>query len=348
MEKNARQRIKDALKNIPADKFPDMPDEKWKEITKKFKTYEQIKMELKDIDLEVKTEAQIIKELVDRYLKLPNDDNARDTILEDIEYLVHSIDNALEFINVSGLEKLIIPNLVNQTNVQIKVKSLKALGALLQNNAEAKKYTIEKTNIGNYLINLMTRFTSQDELSSALFSYGSLMRNNAKASLQLIKKGMPILIAIISDEKSEISLSIKTKAFVLLDDLLQSLRENTDETLKIINNLKFCQNLANYFNLNRNGFLVDIDLSERAIKSLINNRHTCVENWSESPKFRHTLLVLLNNFKSRVELVEDDSEFMNTEVVTLLEEFHSFLYSHLNISEDDLSKKYRNRVSDEL
>lgn len=349
---SARLRLEEALKNIPSDKFDDDTEERWKEISKKFKSYKEIKEDLKELELNLQTEAEVLKELIERFLKITNNDESgvadKLTLLEDLEYLSHSIDNSLVFISMGGLESIIIPNL-NQSNVDLLVKTLKTLGVILQNNPAAKSYVMEKTNIGNHLINILSKSINSNQLSATLFAYGSLMRNNEKTSAELFKKGMTVLIKIIANEKSEISLSLKTKALVFVDDLLSvddELRDQDDA--RAVDNKSVCKHLENYFSLNRNGFISDIDSADKAINALSGLRNKCLPTWSESPAFRHTLLVLLNNSKSQQEVADEDLRFVYSENVLLLEALNEFLYGDLKISQDDLSQKYEHKVNDEL
>lgn len=348
----ARHRLEEALKNIPADTFDEETEESWKEISKKYKSYKEIKEDLKELELNMKSETEIMKQLIERFLTITgNDDSStadKQTILEDLEYLSHSIDNSLFFISTGGIESIIVPSL-NQSNVEIIVKTLKTLGVILQNNNEAKSYVIEKTNIGNHLINILSKsIKSHQRLSPALFAFGSLMRNNRKVPFELFKKGMTVLIEIIVNEK-DISLSLKTKALVLVDDLFSSDEFKDHDFTKLADSLKVCGHLENYFSLNRNGLIADIDNQEKAVASLVALKETCLMRWSESPQFRHTLLVLLNNSKSQIEAVDDeDLRFVYLENASLLEELNKFLYGSLRISDDDLSQKYNQRINDEL
>lgn len=332
----ARRRIEDALKNIPFDSYGGVTEEEFKEISKKHRTYKELKEDLKELKLTMKTEAEIMKELVDRLKKVTGDDeesNAeRLTIFEDLEYLSHSIDNSLLFISLKGLEDVIIPNF-NQTHVPLLAKTLKTLGVILQNNQQAKAYAIEKTNIANYLITILSKSISTNQLSAVLFAYGSLMRNNRQVSSELSKKGMTVLMAIISD-KPEVSLPMKTKALVLLSDLSQS------DGLKDQDYDKLCKSLDNYFSLNRNGFKHDIDSADKMISSFVDLQEPCLHTWSQSPMFRHTLLVLLNHSKALLESEDEDLRFIYSENARRLEDINKFLYNELNIVDDDLSKKY--------
>jgi nucleotide exchange factor SIL1 len=342
---SVRRKLEEALKNIPAQKFDDDTEEKFKEISKKFKSYNEIKQDLKDIELQMQTENEIVKQLIERFIEKTGNDEASNadklTILEDLTYLSHSIDNSLYLILSGGLENVIIPGL-NDTNINIKKATLKALGAILQNNNEAKNYVIEKTNIGNYLISILSKsIDSPKQMSVALFAYGSLMINNHKVSPDLVKKGLTVLIEIISSVKSEIMLTLKTKALVLFDDLLRS-KETKDhgDFIRFLGNLRLCKHLENYFSLNRNGLIADIDSSERAIISLTGLKDICHRVWAESPTFRHALLVLLNNLRAQLETSDEDSKSFYIENIERLDEFKKFLYGNLKISEDDLSLKY--------
>lgn len=346
---SARQRLEEALKNIPSEKFDDVTEEKWKEISKKFKSYKEIKEDLKELELNIKSDAELMKELTEKFLNIKNNDESsiadKMTIMEDFEYLFHSIDNSLVFISMGGLESIIVPNL-NQSNIELLSKTLKSLGVILQNNNNAKSYVIENTNIGNHLINILTKSINRNQLSTTLFAYGSLMRNNRKVSPEFFKKGMTVLIELI--EKSEISLSLKTKALVLIEDLLSSDEIKDQAFDKLIDMSRMCKRIDAYFSLNRNGFIADIDSAEKAIKALTGLRDQCRQTWSESPAFRHTLLVLLNNSKAQLESDDEDLRFVYAENASLLEELNEFLYSELKISQDDLTQKYDHRSYEEL
>lgn len=344
----ARSRLKEALKNIPSEKFDDVTEEKWKEITKKFKSYKELKEDLKELELNMQTDGELLKELIEKYLNIKTNDKAsladKLTILEDLEYLSHSLDNSLLFISLGGLESIIIPNL-NLSNIELLSKTLSTIGVIVQNNAEAQSYVMEKTNIPNYLINIMSKSINSNQLSATLFAFGSLIRNNKKISSELFKKGTAVLIEVI--EKSEFSLSLKTKALGLLDDLLNIDYIKDQAYIKFVDTSRMCNLLDDYFTLNRNNFIADINLAEKAIESLAGLRVQCNHTWSQSPAFRHTLLVLLNSSKAQLES-DEDLRFVYSENVLLLEKLNKFLYGELKISQDDLSQKYDHRINEEL
>lgn len=339
---DARQRLEEALKNIPADKFDDDTEEKWKEISKKFRSYEQIKEELQDIDLNPKTEAEVMQQLVDEFFDEKIDNSRRLEVLKDLEYLMHSIDNSLLFISSGGLEKILIPNLVNQTDVNIRVTLLKMFGAMLQNNLQAKKYVSEKTNLGNEIFNLMSKTDILQELSASLYAAGSLIRNNKILSPEVLKKALIVLLEILT--KSSVNLNIKVKGLMLISDLIQD--QNFDENFT--KSQKICDQITKFFEEHRNALIIDTDAAEKCAASLLSHQ-TCHQIWSETPMFRHTLLVIMNNYKIRLsEESDEDIKFVYSLVIEHFENLNKQLYGDLKISDDDLTPRYHENVKDEL
>jgi nucleotide exchange factor SIL1 len=275
-----------------------------------------------------------MQQLVDEFFDEKIDSSRRLEVLKDLEYLMHSIDNSLLFISSGGLEKILIPNLVNQTDVNVRVTLLKMFGAMLQNNLQAKKYVSEKTNLGNEILNLMSKTDNLQELSAALFATGSLMRNNKILSSEILKKSLVILLEILT--KSSINLNIKVKDLVLISDLI--IEQQIDE--KFTKNQKVCNQVAKFFEEHRNALIIDTDAAEKCAASLL-NLQICNHSWSECPMFRHTLLVIMNNYKIRLsEESDEDIKFVYSLVIEHFENLNKELYADLKITDDDLTPRY--------
>lgn len=351
----ARKRLEEALKNIPSDKFDVETEEKSKEISHKFRSYKEIKDELKDSQIVVKTEMEIMNSLVNEVSVENLNPEARHQILEELEYLCHSIDNSLHFISIGGLEKIVVPSL-NDSNSEIGLISMRLLGVVLQNNDGAKNHVIEKTNIANYLINILSKSTDADQQSIAIFAFGSLVRNNQKvieglnsqSPSETFKKGISVVSEIISNQKTTLKVSLK--ALTLIGDLLSDIpMEHHENISKYVEMLKVCGYIMSFFNINRNTLISDIDSASLVIGAFNDLKTMCGgkdKAWSNSPKYRHDLLVSLNNFKSQLAASDEDSKFIFEEIVEKLESLTKFLFGHLEISDDDLSAKYK--INDEL
>lgn len=77
---------------------------------KKFRTVEELKKEMSELKLSVKTDAEVMDELMQKFKKVQKATKLTDLqrenevvlILKDLEYLLHQVDNAREFIKHNG------------------------------------------------------------------------------------------------------------------------------------------------------------------------------------------------------------------------------------------------------
>ena len=107
--------LKEALKNIKADYNP--PQEQDSEFDpSKFRSMEELKEALGEVELNMETDIEIIKKLVESF-KQTSDNADKATILEDLEYYLHQYDNALLFVDMGGLKDIITPSLNSSDDV---------------------------------------------------------------------------------------------------------------------------------------------------------------------------------------------------------------------------------------
>lgn len=83
-----------------------------------FRSYEEIKEEMKDLEMNIETEYEILKKLVAGYPTL-EDDAAKLVSLHDLEFYVHQYDNALDFIKMGGFKNIVMPAL-NSSNFEVR------------------------------------------------------------------------------------------------------------------------------------------------------------------------------------------------------------------------------------
>lgn len=105
-------------------------------------------------------------------------------ILTDFEFLAHQIDNGVEFVRLNGFHEIIYKNL-NITNDQIKEKTLKLLGSLLQNNPKVQIHALETGTI-SILLKILTLEESPQVKSRAVYALGCLLRRFPLAQLRYI------------------------------------------------------------------------------------------------------------------------------------------------------------------
>ena len=97
------------------------------------KTYEEIKKEMEELQHSIKSEYEIVKDLIAEY-KSAKEDSVKTDILMDLEYYVHQYDNALDFVKMDGLKTVVLPSL-NSTDSGLRSAAAFLMGMNLQTNS---------------------------------------------------------------------------------------------------------------------------------------------------------------------------------------------------------------------
>uniref|UniRef100_A0A182JVY4 Nucleotide exchange factor SIL1 n=1 Tax=Anopheles christyi TaxID=43041 RepID=A0A182JVY4_9DIPT len=316
--------LREALKDIPANTYEEETDGD-ETVRSRFKSYEQIKQELKDANVELKSDGEIMTDLFARFDQAlqhttGTERQELDVLFEDLEYLAHQIDNALQFIDRGGVEKIIWPSLNRTADTQTRTQALKLLGTVVQNNPKAKVALIER-NGGSNLLYALVRSSTTDEISAALYAFGGLVRKFPFAQKKLLTPhGYSVLYGVW---EKKVELKVKVKVLQLIADVLVDYQstieagQNDPTTLEQYRSTKlpeglerteFCKHAGAFFHQQKAALIPEDNLTDETVKALHACKQLCHDSWSECPLFRHTLLVLRNNLDHRleedVELVE--------------------------------------------
>ena len=119
--------LKEALKNIKAD-FTE--DKKTEFDPSQFRSMEELKEALGEVNMNVETDVEIITKLVNQF---NSESNNQEMILEDLEYYLHQYDNALLFVDLGGLTSIIIPSL-NSSNTELRSRACQLVSGAAQSN----------------------------------------------------------------------------------------------------------------------------------------------------------------------------------------------------------------------
>lgn len=338
--KNSKKRLEAALKNIPHESF-DYDEREIKKITKKYKSYETLKKEFADLNMNVRTDYELLDQLLVKFNEMSGKESISDAeidaIFEDLEYLVHQIDNANRFIFSGGLDKIILPNVQNQTNSQLKRHSVKLLGTLTQNNPKAQIAAFEK-NLGFVLLQVLAQSSDIQEMSSVIYAFGSLVRKFPLAQKELLNKpGLKILIDLLG---KNVDYKIKIKMLKLITDLIREYDEVTQfesefdkeklQQYKEVNikerleETQYCNAIDELSSENRHEYLQNLYATDDMLGVISVSKEICQPNWSSSPIFRHTILVIKNKYDRMFEDDKQNEELGN--VVRTLQDLDDFLF----------------------
>ena len=119
--------LKEALKNIKSDFNPDQGDSSDDTDPSRFRTMDELKEALGEVQLNMETDLEVLTQLVDQFRQTEEESDkvscdwsadghvtlycAQVTILEDLEYYVHQYDNALLFADLGGVKDIVTPSL---------------------------------------------------------------------------------------------------------------------------------------------------------------------------------------------------------------------------------------------
>ncbi|CAL1527738.1 unnamed protein product [Lymnaea stagnalis] len=210
-----RDELKAALKEFKYKDETPVSKEQKDEIKNNFRSYDELKKAMQDMNMAVKTEGEIVTELTAK-LKGPYDDvESLKSLLVDIEYYLHQIDNAKLFADLGGLETML--KLMNNSNDDIRESVTHAIAAGLQSNAKVQVSALD-IGVMQQLVRMLSVDPSQQVRKKALFALSTLVRQFPFAQKKFLQLGGLSALANMFIKSEEESLKIKI--ITLLTDLL--------------------------------------------------------------------------------------------------------------------------------
>lgn len=134
------QELKKALAKMKeSEKAERMAHEE--EVRKKFRPIEQLKEEFEKLNVKMETDYEIMDKLISKFNSSASTLDEKVAALYDLEYYVHQVDNAKDFLSMGGL-RLVIEGL-NSTEAVLKEHAAFVLGAALSSNPKVQIEAIE-------------------------------------------------------------------------------------------------------------------------------------------------------------------------------------------------------------
>ncbi|CAG9760919.1 unnamed protein product [Ceutorhynchus assimilis] len=264
----------------------------------KLRTMDEILEELGDIELQPKSDLAILQELFKKFqeeaIKNANELSII-TILKDLTYLGHQIDNANEFYNLDGFRKIIYKQL-NSTNIAIKHETLKLFSVLAQNNPKVKVHILETGGIA-----ILSRIINQEDndliKNSALTALSCTLRTFPHAQNKFIEIGG---LSILTESFKTGTIKLKLKIVTLLNDLIVERQSDADnfenhgnlDIDEALFKLDWCNLLNELMNDLIEIDLTDFDSIEKCLLSMGSLANKCQNVYKNEPllKLYKTLL----------------------------------------------------------
>jgi len=207
-------------------------------------------------------------------------------ILEDLDYYMHQIDNAQDFVFLNGLSKIILPALRSSVEDLI-AKAAILLGSASQSNTKVQNAVVS-TDIPEELLELILKPTSSEKVIRRLiFAFSAITRGNANCVEKFkVLGGFKILQKSLKDRISETDLVLKGLSFI--SDLLSN--DATKEALNLDNSWCALQKSEELYSTKT----TDLDQIDRLVQCLGNFHGVCktlvseghVKQWLKSSRYK--------------------------------------------------------------
>jgi len=348
--------LKEAMKKIKSD-YKSGNDGEFD--PSKFRSMDQLKSELGDVNMAVESDIQVMKKLFIQFQESQSDSEKAD-VIENLEYYVHQYDNALDFIQLEGFKLIIIPSL-NSTDGNLRKQSCFLMGGAAQSNPQFQIAALEAG-----FVDIFLRLTSLDpepEVSTkAFFALSSLIRNFPEAQNTFLRQGgMGVLIKIFEQENKSYE-KLKIKMLTLIHDLLVErdlTKYSSDDSSMArrkqydIMNLEaqiqvsgWCQILNKMLVLpksdrqaRRDDILSTVseefplraehDSIEKILGAMVRMVPTCKRELSESKELRSKLSLLGSQYSvlSNKEMAEQDGDLFFSSILEMIQTLSTSIFS---------------------
>ncbi|XP_054168646.1 nucleotide exchange factor SIL1-like, partial [Oppia nitens] len=301
-----RDQIKQVIENMKFGKNDNFIRDEMKtreKSSEKFRTMDEIKKDFDAMNVNIRSESEILKILINRYTSATIEDKL--TLLTDMEFLVHSIDIGRDLIDLKAIPLLLSD--LNSTDNQLRAQIAFTLGSAMNSNPKVQLQVLQNGGLKKFLL-LLQSDPSFNVKKRVVFAISSLVRHFPRAQKSLVEEyGALTIFANFFKTIDNNSIKLCVKVITLLNDLLiekkMALKYATNDKLTqlkaqqyydielnyaIINN-KFCQLVPQLLNL------PDTDVREKTIEAMDSLSVVCKNDFKTSLP---TLHKISDNLKS--------------------------------------------------
>lgn len=221
--------LKQALKKFKTERDDVEVVEGGQSSAKGFRTMDEIRADFKTMHLDVKTDLEILSDIMQRYRSTELDHKDRLSLLTDLEYYVHQIDNARNFADMDGI--LLVVRDLNSTDEEVRAEAALVLASAVQSNPKVQVDAFDAGAIQK-LIRMLSTEESVKLRSRVLTALSSLIRQFPFAQQKFLDLGGMQSLSGLLRRADVVSEKLGVKAVTLVNDLLtEQLSTQTDELL---------------------------------------------------------------------------------------------------------------------
>ncbi|XP_028315233.1 nucleotide exchange factor SIL1 [Gouania willdenowi] len=206
------EELKRAMKKIKEDM---KAAEHQAAVAAQYRPLEELKKDMAQLDLLVETDVQVMKYLLDQFNSTSSTTAQRLRVLQELEYLVHQVDNAQTLCSMGGLS--FIFQGLNSSDLRLQESSAHVLGSALSSNPAVQVKAAEDGALHRLLTALVTA-TSVQVKKKVLFALASLLRHFPHAQQQFLARGgLQVLSELFKEDTVG---ALRSRVVTMLYDLI--------------------------------------------------------------------------------------------------------------------------------
>ncbi|XP_052005768.1 nucleotide exchange factor SIL1 isoform X2 [Xyrauchen texanus] len=314
------QELKEALKYLKEgtdDSSGTKQDEE--EVRAKFRPIEELKKDMKALDMLIETDVQVMKRLLTQFNDSKSTSEEKVAALLDLEYLVHQVDNAQNMVSMGGMHLVI--NALNSTDIRLQESAAFVLGSAVSSNPSVQVEAVE----GGGLQKLLTLLATQRPMAvkkKVLFAVAALLRQFPFAQSHFLKLGgLQVLAGLFQTPGAE---ALRVRIITVLYDMIVEKELISQAGLDIIPDSTHQERLRQYAEVSLLPVLVEQGWCGLVPELLASSEH----DWRE--KALRTLLAMMAQCQTPYK--------QNPTLTTSLNELHK-QYKELALTEQDIGEQ---------
>ncbi|XP_026186689.1 nucleotide exchange factor SIL1 isoform X2 [Mastacembelus armatus] len=318
------EELKQTMKKIREDLNPDS-------VASKYRPLEELKRDMAQLDLLVETDVQIIRRLLDQFNSSNSTTDQKLNILQELEYLVHQVDNGQTLCLMGGLQ-FVLEGL-NSSDIRLQESSAFVLGSALSSNPAVQVKAMESGAMQTLLTKLATGQPFQVK-KKVLFAVASLLRHFPYAQQHFLTHGgLQVLSELFRADRGGV---LRTRIVTILYDMISEKELISQSGLDQVLDASHKERVRQYSKVSLQGELLEKgwcslvpqllestehDYREKALRALLAMVPMCLDQYRSDSSLLVSLLYLRDQYqemvKSEMILGEENDYF--AEIVELID-----------------------------
>ncbi|XP_049442566.1 nucleotide exchange factor SIL1 [Epinephelus fuscoguttatus] len=324
--------LKQALKKMKEDLNPVSKDtDQQDSVASRFRPIEELKRDLAQLDLQVETDVQIMRQLLDQFNSSKSTTEQKLSILQELEYLVHQVDNAQTLCSMGGLQ-LVLDGL-NSSDFRLQENSAFVLGSAVSSNPAVQVKVVE----GGALQTLLTILATTQPLrvkKKVLFAVASLLRNFPYAQRHFLSHGgLQVLSELFRADGGGV---LRTRIVTMLYDMISEKELISQAGLDPMLDASHEERVRQYARVSLQGELLEKgwcslvpqllestehDYREKALRALLAMAPVCSDQYRSDSSLLGSLLSLKHQYQEMIqsEMILGEESGYFVEIVDLID-----------------------------